>query len=91
MSSRIFLSVPCSTVTISHCHSQDATMPATYRPAIRLMDRSSGAQSEFDSPTIGRMYVSMSDWRNSAEPACAAAPTKMHTTMAMTRHLYWKM
>lgn len=55
------------------------------------MARSNGAQSGFDSPTIGRMYVSISDWRNSADPACAAAPIRMHTTMATTRHLYWKM
>ena len=55
MSSRIFFSVPCSTVTISHCQAQDATMPATYRQPMNVIARSSGAQSGFDSPTIGRM------------------------------------
>ena len=91
MSSRIFLSVPCSTVTISHCQAQDATIPARYRQPISEMARSSGAQSGFVAPTIGRMYVSMRDWRNSADPACAAAPIRMQITMATTRHLYWKM
>ena len=50
MSSRIFLSVPCSTVTISHCQAQDATIPARYRQPISEMARSSGAQSGFVSP-----------------------------------------
>ena len=44
-------------------------------------------QSGLVAPTIGRMYVSTSDCRNSDDPAWAAAPTRMHTPTSATRHL----
>ena len=91
MSSRIFFNVPCSTVTMTHCHSQLQKMPAAYRHAMSVNARSSGIQSGSEAPTMGRMYVSINDCRNSDDPACAAAPTRMHTTTSATRHLYWKM